>query len=135
MSPEIRVTVARPGAERAWIVEATRGTYWGRAMTEAQIETSLEHSLCFVAKGGHLLVPVGFLRILTDHATVSTITDLFVDEKWRRQGVGTRLVQTALDHPWVRSTICILESRDAKNLYERLGFVLDMRGVMKRNPA
>jgi GNAT superfamily N-acetyltransferase len=132
--PSVHITTTLTKTERAWVVEKTRASYWGKRLTVEQVEISLVNSLCFIANAPDH-APVGFLRILTDHATVSTITDLFVDEKWRRQGEGTKLVETALAHPWVRTTICILESRDASKLYERLRFVMDFRGVLKRMPG
>ena len=79
--------------------------------------------------------PVGFMRVVTDGAIFSSITDCFVVREWQRQGIGSKLLARALSHPEIAPTICILATRDAEKFYERFNFRRQLHGVMKRDPA
>jgi ribosomal protein S18 acetylase RimI-like enzyme len=113
----------------AWI----KGSYWGGWQSTVQLRAALKHSMTFVAiREGKVL---GFIRIVTDYATFSSITDLYVDEPHRRQGVATALLRHVMEHTGVPEAICILTSRDARALYAKFGFVSIGGEVMKRDPS
>lgn len=128
---QITVNLCQPrdyGVIVAWTTES----YWGGWLTAEQITASLKNSLTFVAWiDGR---PVGFIRIVTDYAVFSAITDCYVDPRFRLSGVGTALMDAVLPHP-VGKTIIILTSRDAKDFYARFNFVPLGGDVMKRDPS
>lgn len=131
MTPLISTDPAR--LDMRWVITTIRSSYWGEWLTPIQIMRACDHSLCFGAysEDGK---QIGFARFVTDHATFSSLTDLVVDEQWQRKGVGTALMRHALDHPHIKTTICILSSRDARDFYAKFGFLHVGGRVMQKAP-
>ncbi len=78
--------------------------------------------------------PIGFARVITDHATFSFVGDVFVVENERGKGYGGRLMQAVVEHPSVARTISILQTRDAGGFYAKFGYKHG-GNVMKRGPV
>ncbi len=132
MTPEIRLSENREEMDDRWVISEIRSSYWGEWMTPIQIMRALDHSLCF---GAFIDTrQIGFARVVTDRSTFSSITDMLVGERFRRQGVGRRLMLAVTAHRWVAPTICTLASRDARGFYAKFGFVEIGGDVMKRAP-
>jgi ribosomal protein S18 acetylase RimI-like enzyme len=120
-----------------WIRSALKGSHWGTWLNDTQINEALANSLCL---GCYLYRPtpiqIGLLRVVTDKAIFSSITDVIVDEKYRGNGYGRMLMDAALIHPFVRDTIIILHAReDVQKFYTRFGFQFAHDGIMKRDPT
>lgn len=121
------------GAERALITRWILQSYWGGWQNALQIRAALQHSMTFVACDDS--GPIGFIRIVTDYATFSSITDMFVAPEHRGFGVGRALIEHILKDTGVPETICIINTRDAHGFYKRFGFVPVGGDVMKRDPS
>lgn len=115
------------------IIARIRSAYWGHWQTVYQIRVALRHSLVLVARHGDEFL--GFVRVVGDNATFSSITDFWVDEEHRGKGVGRALMEYLLAKTYVPDTICVIASRDAKGFYEKFGFVGVGGEVMKRDPG
>ena len=96
-------------------------SYWARGITRAQVEKSLEASLCFgLFDGG---AQVGFARAVTDRTTFAYLCDVYVLETHRGRGLGKRLIEAVVSHPDLADLRrFVLWTRDAHGLYERFGF-------------
>ncbi|MBI1196830.1 MAG: GNAT family N-acetyltransferase [Phenylobacterium sp.] len=63
-------------------------------------------------------------RVVTDRATFGWICDVFVDEAFRGQGLGKRLMAYLRGHPDLQGFRRLhLATRDAHGLYAQFGFV------------
>jgi len=80
----------------------------------------VQHSLCFALLRDS--VQVGFARAVTDYTVFSWVADLVVDPKLRRAGLGKWVMSVIMEHPQLRTTQFVLQTRDAHELYERYGF-------------
>lgn len=117
-----------------WMVESILGSYWGGHLESAQVSRAIANSLIFAAYDDG--EQIGFIRVVTDHSCFSSITDAFVAQHRRNEGVGRAMMEAVVTHPSVAPTICILRSRDACALYRKFGFLrIELGGdVMQRNP-
>jgi GNAT superfamily N-acetyltransferase len=95
-------------------------TYWGATRTRETILAAIQASLCFGLYSEH--EQCGFARIVGDGVVASWLSDMVVDERLRRQGLGTWLLQCVFEHPKVSGTTIYLRTTFAQSLYARLGF-------------
>ncbi|MBO9608192.1 MAG: GNAT family N-acetyltransferase [Paenibacillaceae bacterium] len=111
------------------IVALLKSSYWAAERSEETIMNSWKKSLCFgvySADGPQ----VGFMRVVTDGATLSWLCDVIVDTKHRGQGLGKWMMAVLVDHPRIRHAPIYLGTRDAHGLYEKYGF--ERREMMVR---
>jgi GNAT superfamily N-acetyltransferase len=97
-------------------------SYWARGRSRAAVERSIAHSLClglYAADGSQ----GGFVRVISDHAVMAHLSDLFVLPAWRGRGLGKALFAAALAHPELASVgRWTLSTDDAHALYAPFGF-------------
>ena len=100
-------------------------SYWGEGIPRKTVERSVANSLAFGVY--HLAAEgekqVGFGRVITDRATFAYLSDIFILEVYRGQGLGAWLVESMLAHPDLQSLRrWALVTRDAHSLYRRFGW-------------
>jgi len=96
-------------------------SYWAKGMPLETMNRSIEHSLCFgVYQAGQ---QVGFARVVSDFATFAWLSDVFILESARSQGLGKKLVPAILAHPQLQGLRrFMLGTLDAHGLYAQFGF-------------
>lgn len=97
-------------------------SYWAFGRTFNEVTDSIHNSMCFGAydTNGN---QVGFARVITDKVIFAWILDVFVLEKYQRQGIGKKLLQTIVEHPELQSIKRMsLGTKDAHGLYRQFGF-------------
>jgi GNAT superfamily N-acetyltransferase len=66
---------------------------------------------------------VGYARVLTDYVAFAYLTDVFVLEEHREQGLACWLMETIASLPELQGIRSwLLKTRDAHGLYEKFGF-------------
>ena len=96
-------------------------SHWARGSAPETVQRAFANALAIGAYAdAH---QVGVARAVTDYATFAYICDVFVDEDWRGHGIARRMVEHLLHHRRLAGLRrLVLRSRDARGLYERLGF-------------
>lgn len=96
-------------------------TDWRKGISLAEFKADLADSLCF---GLYLNEEqIGFASVTTDFTAFAYLTDVFVLEKYRGQGLAQWLLETVMAHPDLQDGIeWMLSTEDAQGLYEKLGF-------------
>jgi GNAT superfamily N-acetyltransferase len=96
-------------------------SHWAKGIPLAVVERSIANSFAFgLYRDGR---QIGFARVVTDHATVAYLADVFILPQERRKGLGRWLVESVLRHPELRGLRrWLLGTRDAQGLYEKCGF-------------
>ena len=108
--------------------------YWSPGVARAVVDRSIRNSLCFgLYRHGR---QIGFARVVTDHAAIAYLADVFVLSEHRGMGLGKWLVETVLAHPDLQGLRrFFLGTADAHSLYERYGFrPVDPSRMMERLP-
>src|SRR5437660_743750 len=72
-------------------------SYWAKGIPLKTVKRSLEHSLSFGVYRGEQ--QVGFARVITDYATFGYLSDVFLLEVFRGQGLGAWLIEVIISHP------------------------------------
>ena len=99
----------------------TSEAYWSKGIPRATVERSLDNSLCFsLFRGGD---QIGFARVISDHATIAYLGDVFVLAEYRGRGLSKWLMKCVMSHPDLQGLRrWILLTGDAHGLYARSGF-------------
>ena len=96
-------------------------SYWAVGRPLEVVRRSIEHSLAFGLYRD--AQQIGFARVITDYATFAWLADVFVLEEFRGQGLGKWLVDVIISHPDLQGfRRWVLSTRDAHELYRRVGF-------------
>ena len=99
----------------------SRSSYWAAGIPRELVARALRHSTCFGAFDGN--EQVGFVRVISDHATFAYVCDVFVLDSHRGRGVGKQLMAAVKSHPDLQGLRrWVLFTRDAHELYRQFGF-------------
>jgi len=111
-------------------IELLHTTYWAENRDPEVIRKSIDNSIVFgVYSEGSL---IGMARVISDFATTFYIADVIIDEKYRGNGLGKKLISTIMSDERFSSLFGILVTRDAHGLYEHFGFKRDTERAMTR---
>lgn len=108
------------------------GSYWAAKRPRSVIQHTLGTSLCFGAYRGN--EQVAFARVVTDHAVMYWLCDIWVAPDHRGRGLGTALVRAIVEDPRLVDLAGILATQDAHALYEKFGYKRDGQRFMYRFP-
>jgi GNAT superfamily N-acetyltransferase len=128
--------VAREWRRGEWVISTDRArlqvdvvhgylarSYWAPGIAREKVERSIEASLCFGVYEAASGRQVGFARAITDFETFAWVSDVFVLEEARGQGLATWLMETILAHEDLQGLRrWVLATRDAHGLYGKVGF-------------
>ncbi|WP_226610943.1 GNAT family N-acetyltransferase [Marinobacter nauticus] len=95
-------------------------TYWGDRRPREIVDRMVAGSICFSLYHGSK--QIGFGRAVTDSTTFTWVADIVVEPEFRGAGLGKWIVECLLEHPAIKGTQLVLQTRDAQGLYEQFGF-------------
>ena len=99
------------------------GTYWSPGIRRDVVAEALRNSITAVAIDDATGATVGLARVVTDRATFAWLCDVFVDERFRGQGISKRLLEELERHPSLAGVRrWCLATRDAHGLYAKYGY-------------
>jgi GNAT superfamily N-acetyltransferase len=104
------------------VCELLGKTYWANNRSREKIVKSIENSICLGIYIKEKMV--GFARIVTDNATMYWLCDVIIDEEYRGNGLGKKLIEIIISMEELKGLSGILATRDARKLYEQYGFVV-----------
>jgi GNAT superfamily N-acetyltransferase len=96
-------------------------SYWSKNIPIEIVKKSIEGSLCYGVY--HHDQQVGFARVITDNATFAYLADVFIDEKYRGQGLSKELMRFIMESDFTKVVRrFMLATLDAHGLYAQFGF-------------
>jgi GNAT superfamily N-acetyltransferase len=99
--------------------------FWSPNITENEILKGIKNSALAVGAYTESGQQIGFLRVMSDKVRFAYLLDVVVNEDFRRQGIGQRMVRFALLHPELKDVYqWLLITKDAHGVYEKCGFEL-----------
>lgn len=114
------------------IYEFLQRSYWANKRTKDKIKKTIENSLCYGVYYDNK--QVGFARVITDWTTMYWLCDVFIDEKYRGQGIGKKLIEEISRSKDLKDLFGYLGTKDAHSLYEQYDFIVEKEKVMMRIP-
>jgi len=102
------------------VCELLGESYWANDRKRETTVKAIENSICI---GIYLKEEmIGFARIVTDYATMYWLCDVIIDTKYRKNGLGKKLIEIITKMKELEGMFGILATRDAHELYEKYGF-------------
>jgi GNAT superfamily N-acetyltransferase len=108
-------------------------SYWAEGRSR-EVQDALIDGAARVVGLYHEGTLIGFTRSLSDGYTQSYLADVYVLEEHRGRGLGVELVRFTVDEGPLVGTKWFLHTRDAHELYRKLGFGEPSERVMERRP-
>ncbi len=105
-------------------------SYWASKRPKEVIQKSIDNSICYGVY--YKEEQIGYGRIVTDYATTYYICDVILDEKYRGQGLGKKLIECMIEFEDFDKKFGILSTRDAHEYYKKFGFIKDKDSFMYR---
>jgi ribosomal protein S18 acetylase RimI-like enzyme len=97
--------------------------YWSRGIPRSVVAKAIEHSRVFGLYQVDPAQQIGFARVITDYATFAYVSDVFVLEAYRGQGLGRWMMEIIRSDPELQGLRrWLLSTRDAHGLYRYVGF-------------
>ena len=97
--------------------------YWVKDRDDETMLKAMSNSLNYAVVESESRRLAGYARVITDHATMYYLCDVFIDENFRGMGLGKALVEHIVsDDTRLRHLNGTLKTRDAQRLYEKYGF-------------
>ena len=97
--------------------------YWVKDRDAETMRRAMSNSLNYAIFESNTQRLAGFARVITDHATMYYLSDVFIAEEFRGMGLGQALVEhiVSLDER-LHGINGTLKTRDAQSLYAKYGF-------------
>jgi GNAT superfamily N-acetyltransferase len=120
---------------------STKAMYWTSAYPDSVMRAIIDNSCCF-----SLLSPegqIGFARAVTDYVTFFYLTDVYVDEKWQGQGLGSWMIECVQEFvesmPYLRRSLLLTSKGPGEAFYKKtmkMGPLQDpLRALSWRGPG
>ncbi|QGQ95463.1 N-acetyltransferase [Paenibacillus psychroresistens] len=107
-------------------------SYWANNRSEERTEKSIRNSDCYGVY--HNSKQIGYARVVTDHATVFYLCDVFIDEEYRGKGIGKKLIEALTSSDELKDLLGLLGTKDAHELYKQYDFEMEPERFMRRLP-
>jgi GNAT superfamily N-acetyltransferase len=107
-------------------------SYWANKRSEERTERSIQNSDCYGVY--HESKQIGYARVVTDHATMFYLCDVFIDEDYRGKGIGKKLIECLITSDKYKDLMGLLGTQDAHELYMQYDFEADPERLMRRRP-
>jgi GNAT superfamily N-acetyltransferase len=107
--------------DRALIAQFLSSSYGASGIPPDTVTKSVGNSLCFGLFDQER--QIGFVRVISDYATVAYLGDVFVLPEYRGLGLAKWLIDCVVSHQELQGLRrWILATRDAHRLYATFGF-------------
>jgi ribosomal protein S18 acetylase RimI-like enzyme len=127
---EIEISINRsPDLEK--LIHLFQQAGWHDKINKARIKSMIEHSNIIVTAWDNKEM-VGFARCTTDYTFNGQINNVVVDENYRNQGIGKKLINRILESS-DKVTYILRADPGSIDFYKKLGFIeSDLAIIYKR---
>lgn len=97
--------------------------FWCPGITIEEVKKGALNSALVVGAFMQNQSQVGYARVISDKTRFAYILDVYVDENYRRRGIGQQLINYILSHDELRDVYqWLLITKDAHGVYSKVGF-------------
>jgi len=105
------------------VAEMLSKSYWVPGIKIEEVIKSAQNSALAVGAFLQDQIQVGYARVISDKSRFAYICDVYVDENYRRCGIGRRMMNYILSHKSLEDVYqWLLVTKDAHGIYSKVGF-------------
>ena len=104
------------------VTQMLSGSYWSRDIKIEEVKKSAANS-ALVIGAFYNNEQLGYARVISDKTRFAYVLDVFVDDRFQRNGIGQLMVNSILTHSDLRDVYqWLLITKDAHGVYGKSGF-------------
>ena len=97
--------------------------FWSKDIGINEVKQGAANSALVIGTFSQEGDQIGYARAISDKTRFAYILDVYVDERFRKQGIGQGMVKFILNHPDLKDVYqWLLITRDAHGVYGKTGF-------------
>jgi ribosomal protein S18 acetylase RimI-like enzyme len=105
------------------VTEMLRCAWWSREISRSEVMQGAKNSALVVGAFTKDGLQIGYSRVISDKTRFAYILDVYVDERYRRKGIGQSMIRHILNHPELKDVYqWLLITQDAHGVYSKVGF-------------
>jgi GNAT superfamily N-acetyltransferase len=116
------------------ITNMLREAHWSIGIKKREVIQGAENSALLVGAFTDDNEQIGYSRVVSDKTRFAYILDVYVDDRYRKKGIGQSMIRYIINHPELKDVYqWMLLTKDAHRVYHKVGFgpVADPDGWME----
>lgn len=110
------------------VTEMLSNTYWSPKIGVDEVKRGAANSALVIGAFTQDGKQVGYARVISDKTRFAYIADVYVDENFRKKGIGQQMMQYILSHDELKDVYqWLLITGDAHGVYRKVGFEITSR--------
>lgn len=107
------------------VTDMLKDVWWSPGIKKSEIMGGAQNSALVVGVFTTDNEQIGYSRVISDKTRFAYISDVIVDKRYRRQGIGQAMISFILTHHELRDVYqWLLSTKDAHEVYRKVGFNL-----------
>lgn len=105
------------------ITEMLSKAYWSPGIKLDEVKKGALNSTLVVGVFLQDRTQIGYARVISDRTRFAYILDVYVDENYRKMGIGQKIMKHILSHNTLKDVYqWLLITKDAHGVYSKVGF-------------
>lgn len=105
------------------VTEMLSNAFWCKGIEIDEVRKGAENSALVVGVFINNENQIGYARVISDKTRFAYILDVYVDENFRRKGIGQKMINYILHHEELTDVYqWLLITKDAHGVYSKVGF-------------
>ena len=105
------------------VTEMLKDAFWSLGIKKDEVIKGAQNSAIVVGAFIKSNEQVGYARAASDKTRFAYIMDVYVDERYRKLGIGQSMVKYIINHPDMKDVYrWLLSTKDAHGVYQKVGF-------------
>jgi len=105
------------------VTEMLAKSFWSPGIGIDEVKKGAQNSALVVGAFDHEQNQIGYARVVSDKTRFAYIMDVYVDENFRKNGIGQKMIGYILSHKELEDVYqWLLTTKDAHAFYGKLGF-------------
>jgi GNAT superfamily N-acetyltransferase len=105
------------------VTEMLSKAFWSPGIKLGEVKKGAINSALVVGAFLQDQTQIGYARVISDKTRFAYILDVYIDEKYRKKGIGKRMMKYILSHNALKDVYqWLLITKDAHGVYSKVGF-------------